>query len=237
VSEPRSARAAGRLCPQFGKAFGAIDSCFKPTGVTVQEISSLLTRLNLETRHCHADVDDLWLGLMSPTAGVADYTGALVRSYGLIAPFESACKYTPGLSRLVDFRYFLRAGLIAQDLIALGLTPHQVANLITCPSVTMFQSAPEALGWIYVIERSTLLHDGVRRHLLRRLPHLENACAYLAAYEAHVSDHWAAFGRVLDQAASQDPAVEDAVVESAVRAFSISRDWLRSAKNDNRETA
>ncbi len=203
----------------------------------MQELSSLLTRLNLETRQGHADVDDPWLALMSPTVGIADYTGVLVRSYGLIAPFESACKYTPGLSRLVDFRYFLRAGLIAQDLIALGLTPHQVANLVTCPSVTMFQSVPEALGWMYVIERSTLLHDGIRRHLLKQLPHVENACAYLAAYEAHVSDHWAAFGRVLDQAASHDPAIEQDVVESAMRAFEISRDWLRSAKNDNRNSA
>jgi heme oxygenase len=69
------------------------------------------------------------------------------------------------------------------------------------------------------------------------MPHVENACAYLAAYEAHVSDHWAAFGRVLDQAANQDRAIEQDVVESATRVFSICRDWLRSAKNDNRHTA
>ena len=85
--------------------------------VTVQKLSSLLTRLNLETRHCHADVDDLWLALTSPTVTVADYTKALVRSYGLIAPFEGACKYTPGLARVVDFRYFLRAGLIQRLII------------------------------------------------------------------------------------------------------------------------
>lgn len=204
--------------------------------VPVQELSSLLTRLNLDTRQYHADVDDAWLALLSPAVGVADYTGVLVRSYGLIAPFESACKYTPGLSLFVDFRYFLRAGLIAQDLLALGLTPHQVANLVTCPRVTMFQSVPEALGWLYVVERSTLLHDGVRRHLLKHMPQLANACAYLSAYEAHVGDHWAAFGRVLDKAASTDPAIEERIVSAAIGAFEICRDWLRSAKNDNRHS-
>lgn len=205
--------------------------------VLVQSLSALLTRLNRETRPYHADVDDAWLALASPGVGIADYTGVLVRSYGLIAPFESACKYTPGLARLVDFRYFLRAGLIAQDLLALGLSPHQVANLATCPSVTMFQSVPEALGWLYVIERSTLLHDGVRRHLLKQLPQVANAFAYLTAYETQVGDHWAGIGRVLDQAASLDPVVEQQIVDAAIRSFEICRDWLRSANSDNRHTA
>lgn len=200
----------------------------------MQELSALLTRLNLDTRQYHADVDDPWLALMSPAVSVADYTGVLVRSYGLIAPFEGACKYTPGLARLVDFKFLMRAGLIAQDLLSLGLSPHQVANLVTCPGVAMFQSVNEALGWLYVVERSTLLHSGVRRHLLKHLPHLENACAYLAAFEAHVSEHWAGFGRVLDQAANNHLAIEEEVVASAISAFSICRDWLRNTKSDYR---
>jgi hypothetical protein len=39
-----------------------------------------------------------------------------------------------------------------------------------CPAFTMFRDTLEALGWLYVIERRTLLHDGVRKNLLERIP-------------------------------------------------------------------
>lgn len=66
----------------------------------VEEISSGLVRLNLATRQWHASVDDGWLSLLRPTVTVAEYVGQLVRTYGLVAPFESACRYTP-----VDHRW------------------------------------------------------------------------------------------------------------------------------------
>ncbi|HSN27992.1 MAG TPA: hypothetical protein VLT45_17000, partial [Kofleriaceae bacterium] len=88
----------------------------------MQSVSGLLTKLNLATRHLHADVDDPWLDLLRGDVTLADYSSQLVRTYGLIAPFESACKYTPGVARMLDYRQLLRAGLIARDLLALGLT-------------------------------------------------------------------------------------------------------------------
>src|SRR5687768_9968849 len=107
----------------------------------------------------------------------------LARTYGFVAPFESACKYTPGLGRVLDFRTLTRAGLIAQDLLALGVTPSQVSTVTQCESITPFTDVPEALGWFYVVERSTLLHDGIRRHLLGRLPEVSPAVAYLSEYD------------------------------------------------------
>jgi len=194
----------------------------------VQSVSNVLTKLNLATRQWHAHVDDAWLGLLRPDVTQGDYLAQLVRTYGLVAPFESACMYTRGVTKLLEYRQLLRAGLIAQDILALGIPPNRVSRIPTCPAVTMFRDVGEALGWLYVIERSTLLQEGVKRHLLDTLPHVAHACAYLSAYEGRVSDHWNAFGRMLDRAAAQLD-IEDAILNSAEEAFAHTKQWLTTA--------
>lgn len=193
----------------------------------------MLTKLNLATRGWHADVDDPWLDLMRDDVSEEAYLSQLVRMYGLVAPFEGACRYTPGAMKLIDYRQLLRAGLIAQDILTLGMSPIELARIPTCPAITIFRDTPDALGWLYVIERSTLLQDGLRRHLLEKLPTLTKACAYLSAYEGHVSDHWIAFGRTLDRAAAT-PDAEAAILSSAEVAFGHAKQWLTAGRGQSR---
>ena len=199
----------------------------------VQSVSGLLTKLNLATRHLHADVDDPWLDLLRTDVTLTDYSTQLVRTYGLIAPFESACKYTPGVARLLDYRQLLRAGLIARDLLALGITPSELSRVPTCPVLTIFRDASEAFGWLYVVERSTLLQEGVRRHLVQRLPAVGQACSYLGAYEGHINDHWLAFGRQLDRVAAENHSEQD-ILSSAEAAFRHAREWLSARRTGSR---
>jgi heme oxygenase len=191
----------------------------------VEAVSKLLTQLNLATRQWHADVDDPWLALLRPNVSQTDYLDQLVRTYGLVAPFESACRYTPGITNLLDYRQLLRAGLIAQDILALGVAPIAVSRIPTCPAITMFRDIGEALGWLYVIERSTLLQEGLRRHLIEKLPNVARACAFLSVYHGHVSDHWAAFGRLLDSAAT-NAEIEASILNAAEEAFAHTKLWL-----------
>lgn len=195
----------------------------------MESVSTLITKLNLATRAWHADVDEPWLALLRPEVSQAEYLRQLVRTYGLVAPFESACRYTPGIAKLFDYRHLMRAGLIAQDLLALGVPPNAVSRIPTCPALTMFRDTGEALGWLYVIERSTLLQDGVRKHLIEKLPSVTRACAYLGMYEGHVGDHWQAFGRLLDREA-RDPEMEASILTSAEAAFAHAKEWWASAR-------
>lgn len=199
----------------------------------MQSVSGLLTKLNLATRHLHADVDDPWLDLLRADVTLPDYSSQLVRTYGLIAPFESACKYTPGVARMLDYRQLLRAGLIARDLLGLGMTPSELSRIPTCPAITMFRDASEAFGWLYVVERSTLLQDGVRRHLVQRLPAVAHACAYLGAYEGHINDHWLSFGRQLDRIAADQHSEAD-ILAAAEAAFRHTREWLTARRPGSR---
>jgi heme oxygenase len=194
--------------------------------------SRLLLRLSLATRQAHADVDERWLDLLHPSVAVSDYLTQLVRVYGLVAPFESACRYTQGIDAYLDVRQLARAGLVAKDLLNLGLAPTQVSNIPSCPAITTFRSVQEAFGWLYVIERSMLLQDGIRRHLLRHLPQVEHAVAYLAAYDGRISDHWLTFGKLLDEVGATEETAEQ-VIAATHEGFAAARLWFRP-RNDTR---
>jgi heme oxygenase len=183
-------------------------------------------RLSLATRQAHADVDERWLDLLRPNVAVGDYLGQLVRVYGVVAPFESACRYTPGIEAFLDVRQNARAGLIAKDLLSLGLTPSQVSSIPSCPAITTFRSVTEAVGWLYVIERSTLLQDGIRRHLLRYLPQVEDAVAYLTTYDGRVAEHWQALGTLLDEVGSTEELAEQ-VIAATHEGFAAARTWFK----------
>lgn len=190
----------------------------------------LLLKLSIATRQWHADVDDPWLDLLRPAVAVSDYLGQLVRLYGLIAPFESALRYTPGIEPFVDVHQLSRAGLLAKDLLSLGLSPSQVASIPACEALTTFRGPTEAIGWLYVVERSTLLQDGIRKHLLRHLPQIECACAYLTTYDRRAGNHWQEFGGLLDRVGStEDQAAE--VLEAATAGFDAARRWLRPRRD------
>lgn len=209
-------------------------ACFRTS--TVHEVSSLLMRLNMATRSSHADVDEPWLSLLRSDVTRTAYISVLARTYGFIAPFESACKYTPGVERDVDIRQLSRAGLLAHDLLSLGLEPSQVTQIPHCPRITTFGSLAEALGWIYVVERSTLLFDGIRRHLLRHAPWAAQACVYLSAYDGTVGENWSAFGRRLDRVGAK-PDVADEIVEASQAAFACATEWFRTrARRSTDET-
>jgi heme oxygenase len=146
--------------------------------------------------------------------------------YGFEAPLEGACAYTPQLSRVIEARQLRRSGLIAQDLLALGMAPVTVAAIPQCFAITPFKAVPEALGWLYVVERSRLHHDQVRRHLQGRMRDVARACTYLGVFD-DVPDHWQRFGRTLERAANDRQEIATQMIDAAHAGFECMRRWFR----------
>ena len=191
----------------------------------MQNPSSMLTRLNMETRGEHSLADAPWLDLMGLEVTRARYLGHLVAIYGYEAPIETALALTPRINMLLPLRERCRSGLIVQDLLALGMSPSSIARLPQCTVTVPFRDPAEALGWMYVVERATLLHDAVRRYLEGRLPGGTGTYEYLSAYQGVASTRWLELGRVLDEVAAASQAA-DLIVAATHTAFRCLRDWF-----------
>jgi heme oxygenase len=187
----------------------------------------MLMRLNMETRAHHGAVDGVWLDLLSPRVTVTQYIALLARGYGFEAPLEGALAYTRQVGSLINLRERARAGMLAQDLLALGFSPVQLTELAQCTDIEPFKSPLEALGWMYVAERTTLLFAQLHRALRRHLPEVSGACAYLACYDGLASARWLGLGRVLDQVTERDDEVEE-VLAGAHAGFDCQRRWMRA---------
>jgi heme oxygenase len=119
-----------------------------------------------------------------------------------------------------------RAGLIAQDLLALDLSPTQLTLIPQCQTVAPFTTVVEALGWVYAIERASLLHELIRHHLLQHIENIDNAIAYLSAHRGVAAERWAELGDAIDLVAIS-PVVVDKMIGSAIAAFECAHAWFR----------
>jgi heme oxygenase len=193
----------------------------------MESAASTLLRLNLETQSQHAAADQLWAPLLAPKVTKWQYVAQLALVYGFEAPLEAALAYTPNLRLAIDLRARIRAGLVAQDLMRLGLTAGEVADLSQCFPMAPFGSPVEALGWLYVSERTTLQHDAVRKNVVGRLPETKNATAYLSVYDGIVGLRWQELGVALDRFVRTERAMDE-LIAGAHAGFRTLATWCGS---------
>ncbi|MDB4954965.1 MAG: bacteriophytochrome heme oxygenase BphO [Myxococcales bacterium] len=195
----------------------------------------VLSRLAIETRGHHVEADADLERLLSSLATGQDYRRFLSRLYGFLVPLEVALDATPNLACAIDLRPRHKAYRLRSDLMALGVRIEQIANLPLCRGIPhAFRAPAPALGWMYVIERSTLLHTAVYRQLARSLPgEIAFASSYLKCYEGTVSSMWRGFGEALDVACGSSAAE---AVSAAQEAFRCLRNWGANAGRSGRWT-
>ncbi len=192
----------------------------------MRPLANMLLRLDIETHAHHDEADATWTDLTGRSNTPTDYMNQLVRVYGFEAPLEAALAYTPKLASFLDLRQRSRSGFIAQDLVTLGLRPSQVSSIPQC-MIAPFASVAEALGWMYVSERATLLHDRVRHRLQDEVPQVAPALSYCSAYAGVVNERWAELGEVLDRVACSK-SVGNRIIDAAHQAFRRESSWLHA---------
>ena len=187
--------------------------------------SKTLVRIDVETRAFHGEADAAWLALVAPgqTPSRFDYIQQLVASYGFDAPLEGALAYTPHLEAFIAVAPRFRSGLLAQDLLELGLSASTIAGLRQC-MIAPFANVAEACGWLYVHQRATLLHDAIRLELIDHLPDVADATRALRLHEGKIGTLWEELGEVFDTVARSAP-VEDRIIVAAHEAFRTTLAW------------
>ena len=186
-----------------------------------------MRQLDEATRDLHAGVDTYWLDLMLSGVTRERYRVQLMRVYGFEAPLESALAYTPHFI-ITDRRDRTRSGLIAQDLLALGVAPSKITVLPQCRGIAPFADPAEALGWKYVAERPTQLHSAIKRNVVSRVSDCANALSYLSVYDGVASARWQSFGILLDSVVERRNAL-DTIVAAAISAFQCMGQWFAAA--------
>jgi len=191
-------------------------------------MSLLASRLLGQLRTQHLEADAALHTLIRTDVTREDYVAFLQRAYGFEAVLESALAATPNLDRAIDLSRRVKRERLASDLRALGTGAHELTRLPRC-AVPQFRDKVDALGWMYVVERSTLMHDTLRHHLMSRLPHLATtATSYLSCYAGEVGGCWARFMAALDRTCTGESTYLR--LEHATRAaFETRRRWMRGA--------
>lgn len=185
----------------------------------------MLLRLAIETaQHQHAADDDR-LSVMEAKS-LDDYRTWLAAVYGFELKVEQA------IARVVELdtamlRERLKMGRLREDLSALGLSPAQFSRLPLVSNIAL-TSAPQALGWMFVLERQSLMNGIIVRHLVHELGDgARNASRYLSAYGEQPGAKFRELGGLLNASAKRHSA--GAIISAAQEAFRAQRQWYLTA--------
>lgn len=186
----------------------------------------LVDQLNEETRAPQMEVDaDVRARLAAGTAQA--YRSFLLFQLGFVRPLERAFADAPGLDRFLDPRRLRKHLLLEADLQALGVRSVEIKRVLECMVIPLFDEPYEALGWAYIVERSTLAHPDLYRHLGLLIPgEIAFASSYLKCYFGAVGEMWQNFEDSLE-AAARDRHQANQIIEAAKAGFRRHRHWRK----------
>src|SRR5688572_19344201 len=116
--------------------------------------SPLRGQLRRETRAFH-DRLEAQLGLFEPQLSIGRYRQVLEAFYGFYAPVE-VCLARLAAGCQLSFPLRARSGLIENDLLALGLSRRELAELPRCVELPRLDCSENLAGCLYVLEGACL---------------------------------------------------------------------------------
>lgn len=186
----------------------------------------VLGEIDRVTRGFHPEADDELVRLQRTSVSPADYWRFLLRCYGWVAPVERAILEVAGLDKSIDTARFHKRDLLRSDLVCFRMREMEIAGLPQY-AVPRFVSVEEALGWAYPIERSTLAHANVYRHLAAHMPgEIAFTSSYLKCYLGTSGQAWRGFATALERIADS-PTGAQQLIGGATAAFRALLDWRR----------
>ena len=129
--------------------------------------SPLRQQLKRETAALHQRLE-AQLGLLEPELSIHRYRQVLEAFYGFYAPVEAGLARLAAAGPPLGFPLRARSELIESDLLALGLSRRELAELPRCAELPRLSCPEDLAGCLYVLEGACLggqviapvLHDG-----------------------------------------------------------------------------
>lgn len=185
--------------------------------------------LKAETVAEHRAVESA-MPLMKQDVSFEEYRWFLEKMWGFLAPIEDQLWLIEALPEAVpDISSRWKAPLLYADLRACGLRLRDIEKLPHCKQPPPTQDLASALGYLYVVEGSTLGGQILMRQLGSRLGvTAESGAAYLSSYGTDVGRNWNRFRDSMRAAVRTEDEV-DQVVSAAHETFESLLNWLEFA--------
>jgi heme oxygenase len=149
--------------------------------------------------------------------------------YGYLVAFEAKFAFAASIE-LAFIQKRIRSGLIASDLLALGLDAGEFTRLAQRCSVPDFEHPLDALGWLLVVERIVSQGSPLRKRLQMYIPReLATAGSFLRTYENVALERSAELNGVLARWVALDTDVHrlNAALAAAMTAYEA---WMAGAE-------
>ena len=152
--------------------------------------TSLRQRLKRETAAVHQHLETR-LGLLDPSLDVHRYLRVLETFYGFYVPVEIDVRRRAAAEVPLGFPLRARAELIERDLLALGLSPADLAALPLCSDRPELACIEDLAGCLYVLEGACLGGQVLGPLLHRRLGVAKGSgAAFFAGDEGRTLPRW-----------------------------------------------
>lgn len=155
--------------------------------------------------------------LIGDDVDLARYDRFLRRSYGFIASCEEQLDLDAAPTAL-RLAHRLKTDALTIDLRNRGMDPAAVER---APAIPAVHGWPAALGYLYVIEGSTLGGQLLYRHLSTRLDLADTVTHYLRGYGASTGRQWRAFLDVLAPALAGAAGETEVITSTAAETFGL----------------
>ena len=179
-----------------------------------------IQKLRRETEADHLAVESA-MPLMDADLTSSQYVACLERIYGVVCAWEDrASELAPDwLQPTLAARQ--RQSLLKRDLAAFGVLDPDTER----PTLTHITNLPSLLGFMYVMEGSTLGGQFIARHVQQVL-HLQDGegTFYFRSHGDHTGSMWKQFCEILTQKIPDDQT--NIVVSSAKNMFAVFGAWV-----------
>ncbi|MES2855264.1 MAG: biliverdin-producing heme oxygenase [Bdellovibrionota bacterium] len=185
------------------------------------KLPDLISELRSVTRESHSKIENILKDLTDPSLTRERYAEILSGFHtfnSLIEP--SLSKFERELSALgIEISDRKKSGWLHEDLALVSVEAR--SKSIDISSVKPPNSVPEALGWLYVLEGSTLGGQVIAKNLSAALGiEADSGARYFSAYGSQTGKMWQSFLRSLNRYELEMPkGVSSSICAAAVGAF------------------
>ncbi|MFC4101963.1 biliverdin-producing heme oxygenase [Paenibacillus xanthanilyticus] len=193
---------------------------------------NVLNQLREHTATFHKQIEQnpYAKGIMDQSLTMDGYQAYLAKFYGFVEPIERKIASRPEWEAN-DFRFTERtkADLIASDLRQLGLSEADIEALPRCEELPDVADFEGALGYMYVLEGSTLGGQVIMRQFAKFLPvHPDTNGRYFNSYGEDVRARWGEFRGLLESVTERGGASSEArIVQTATDTFRLLDRWIQ----------